>query len=409
MPAKKYLYIIKNIITGSLLTLFVSAQVQAQDNLNAIPSLFGQYQQQGIREKIFAHTDKSYYTAGEIIWFKLYDVDASFHKPLSISKVAYVELLNANNKPLLQAKIKLEQGKGHGSLYIPLTANSGNYKLRAYTNWMKNDGADYFFEKNITVVNTQKISTIESPVAGEKMDAAFFPEGGNLVNNIKSKVAFKVVNEEGNGIDFYGAITDNSDTIIRFTPLHNGMGSFYFTPQSNHVYKAYITPVKGSMQVKELPQVYASGYVMHVTDKNDKLSVEIKSDDLSTQEIYLFAHTRGVIKSGLASAMQNGNVVFTIDKAALGDGISHITIFNNKRQPVCERLYFKKPVSNLGLSAKTELPVYSTRKKISADVAGQSIKTKETASISMAVYRIDALQQTENSFIDDYAMNWLFC
>jgi len=404
MPAKKYLHIIQSIITGSLLILFVSAKVKAQDNLDIIPTLFKQYQQQGIKEKIFAHTDKSYYTAGEIIWFKLYNVDASFHKPLSLSKVAYVELLSVNNKALLQAKIKLEQGKGHGSFYIPLTTNSGNYKLRAYTNWMKNDGADYFFEKNITIVNTQKIPVIESPVVDEKIDVTFFPEGGNMVNNIKSRIAFKAVNDEGNGIDFYGAITDNGDTIVRFEPLHHGMGSFYLTPQINHTYKAYIQPAKGRMLVKELPQVYASGFVMHLEDKNDKLQVDIKSDNLSTQEIYLFAHTRAVIKSGLASSMQNGSAVFIIDKASLGEGISHITIFNNKRQPVCERLYFKKPANNLGLSVKTELPVYSTRRRISVDITGQSMKPKDTASISMAVYRIDSLQQTENSFIDDYLL-----
>jgi len=404
MPATKHSHIIKKIVTGSLLTLLVSMQVKAQDNFNAIPVLFGQYQQQGIKEKIYAHTDKSFYTAGEIIWFKLYNVDASFHKPLSLSKVAYIELMGANNKALLQAKIKLEQGRGHGSLYIPLTANSGNYKLRAYTNWMKNDGADYFFEKNITIVNTQKIAAIEPSVAAEKIDVNFFPEGGNLVNNIKSRLAFKAINEDGHEAEFKGAVTDNGDTIIRFAPLHNGMGSFYFTPQSNHTYKAYIKPAKGGMQVKELPQVYSSGFVMHLDDVGDKLHIEVKSDNLSLQEVYLFVHTRGIIKSGLVSSMQNGNVVFTINKAVLGDGISHVTVFNNKRQPVCERLYFKRPVSNLGLSAKTELPVYSTRRKVNIEIAGQSMKAKDTASISMAVYRIDSLQSTEDNFIENYLL-----
>ena len=33
---------------------------------------FSQYHQNSIKEKIFVHTDKSFYVAGEIAWFKLY-------------------------------------------------------------------------------------------------------------------------------------------------------------------------------------------------------------------------------------------------------------------------------------------------------------------------------------------------
>src|SRR5258708_27935978 len=114
--------------------LFILSTACSQDNLNSIRTAFDQYHQNTIGEKIFVHTDKSFYVTGEIAWFKLYVVDASNNKPLELSKVAYVEILYSSNKHLLRAKIPLNNAEGNGSFYLPVSINSGNYKIRAYTN-----------------------------------------------------------------------------------------------------------------------------------------------------------------------------------------------------------------------------------------------------------------------------------
>ena len=41
-------------------------------------------------ERIYLHTDKDFYLAGEIIWFKIYQVDGKYHRPVRLSKLAYV-------------------------------------------------------------------------------------------------------------------------------------------------------------------------------------------------------------------------------------------------------------------------------------------------------------------------------
>src|SRR6476661_8876076 len=185
---------------------FIFSTAWSQDNLNAIVAAFGQYHENSIREKVFVHTDKNFYVGGEILWFKVYSVDASVHKPLELSKVAYVEMLDSANKHLLQAKIGLHNAEGYGSFYIPLSLNSGNYTLRAYTNWMKNFGAGYFFEKNITIINVQKRINLPAMKPSGKADVQFFPEGGNLVDNIPCKLAFKGTDQYGKGIAFNGVL-----------------------------------------------------------------------------------------------------------------------------------------------------------------------------------------------------------
>ncbi len=145
---------------GLILTVFLlfvfSAGFCQTEGLNNIKSAFEKYSSKFLHEKVFVHTDKSFYTAGEIVWFKLYTVEASFHKPSGLSKIAYLEIINNDLKPVLQAKISLNEGIGNGSLFIPLWFNSGAYKIRAYTNWMKNFSPDYYFEKDLTIVNTLK-------------------------------------------------------------------------------------------------------------------------------------------------------------------------------------------------------------------------------------------------------------
>ncbi len=170
------------------------------NTLNSIQSEFKKYGEEHLQEKLFVHTDKNFYLAGEIVWFKLYDVDGTFHKPLNISKVSYVEILDNENKPALQSKIELKDGMGTGSMFLPLSLKSGNYKLRAYTSWMKNFSPDFYFEKNITVINSLKTPAAQTGVQPIDYDVQFFPEGGNLVNDIKSKIGFWVINQYGKGV-----------------------------------------------------------------------------------------------------------------------------------------------------------------------------------------------------------------
>ncbi|MBL7698228.1 MAG: hypothetical protein JNK79_08725 [Chitinophagaceae bacterium] len=109
--------------------------------------------QEVVHEKMFVHTDRNYYHTGEIIWFKIYNVDGAKFTPADISKIAYVEVIDSANKPVLQGKIALEGGRGNGSFTIPVNIPTGVYIFRGYTNWMKNFSSVYFFEKEIVVAN----------------------------------------------------------------------------------------------------------------------------------------------------------------------------------------------------------------------------------------------------------------
>jgi hypothetical protein len=62
------------------------------------------------REEIFIHTDKEEYISGEDLWFNIYLIDRKSFKPASSSKIAYVEILNYDNKPVIQKRFLLDNG-----------------------------------------------------------------------------------------------------------------------------------------------------------------------------------------------------------------------------------------------------------------------------------------------------------
>ena len=228
-------------------------------NIESIPKEIQDQYNPVLQEKLFVHTDKTFYLPGELIWFKVYAIDGLLNKPSTFSKVAYVEILGADHKPLLQTKIGLENASGNGSLQIPLSVTTGNYILRAYTQWMRNFGADHFFEQNISIVNTLKESEIDTIKKTKIYQVQFFPEGGNLVEGLSSKIAFKITDSHGAYADAAGfIINQQKDTLLRFSTLRFGMGSFMFTPKKGEDYTA-ILKLKDASITAALPGAYRSG------------------------------------------------------------------------------------------------------------------------------------------------------
>jgi len=387
-----------------LIVLF-GGHVSKAQVLNGLQNKFARYNGNILREKIYTHTNKNFYLAGEILWFKLYCVNDSTNITTGISKVAYVELLDNNHVAVIQAKISLKDGVGNGSLFIPLSLPNGNYLLRAYTSWMKNFDAGFFFEKQLTIVNPIISPAATAVVASPAYDIRFMPEGGHLVSGLVSKVAIKVTGADGKGVNCAGAIFNKqNDTVARFKTLKFGIGNFVFTPQADDAYKAIIY-LNGQPVVKDLPGISAAGYVMQVTPVDDGWDVHVQSS-AGASTVFLLAHSKHALKSAQEASLADGKATFHISKNKLEDGSTYLTLFNDQQRPVCERLIFKRPLKKLLVTAQPDNKVYGTRKKVSFDVSAQNQDSKATAaSLSVTVYRDDDLQNADASDISSYL--WL--
>jgi hypothetical protein len=371
----------------------------------SVAKQFDEYHQQSFTEKLYVHTDRQFYLAGETIWFKIYYLDGKEHKPAKLSRIAYVDILDKDNKPAVHTMIALHEGSGNGSVQLPFSMVSGMFRLRAYTSWMRNFDAAFYFEKPVTIANALRpLDLVQEDSPG--YNAQFFPEGGHLVQNVEGRVAFSIT-ASGKGLSCKGVIVKNNrDTIRSFETLKFGMGHFTLEPETGALYKAVIR-LNDTVITRPLPVALPAGYVMNMSKTtNDQLAVTITTNFSEADSVILFVHTRHAVKYVGMKNFRNGVASFLLDKKILGEGISHFTAFDKARRPVCERLYFVRPKSRLSISAISGKETYGRREKVTISVAVPDTSAAGgVANLSVSVFPADALQSVSTADLHTYT--WL--
>ncbi|HNP23616.1 MAG TPA: hypothetical protein PKM63_06205 [Panacibacter sp.] len=366
---------------------------------------FEEYQASHFNEKIFVHTDKSFYLAGESMWFKLYCVDEFYFAPSVLSKIGYVELINNEGKAALRSKIDLSEGLGSGSFILPTYLQSGNYTLVAYTSWMRNFDPQFYYHQQVTIVNTLKPAFVKEQPTVNSSYVQFFPEGGNLVEGIMSKVAFKVVDRFGEPVDCKGSVMDKENKVVAsFQSLRSGMGNFMFKPLKGDLYTAVVKLADTTITCK-LPTAYTHGVVMQLENINEaQLQLTVTSNmEAGNEVVFMLAQSRNLVKDFQQKNFSNGTCIFMVDKSKLADGVSQLTIFNASRQPICERLFFKNPQLKLNIVTKIGQDNYQARKPVTISLELPNVANMpQRANMSMSVFMLDSLQGADYNDIQNY-------
>ncbi|MBK5278279.1 MAG: hypothetical protein JJE09_05385 [Bacteroidia bacterium] len=410
---KDYLHLIEgkrcvlwNILSVVLILINSFLAYGQKNEWDSLTNKFIEYRKNSLQEKLFIHTDRSFYIAGETIWFTVYYVDGHLHHPLDLSKVAYLEIVDNDKTVQIQTKIELNNGLGNGYLEIPSSLASGNYLLRTYTHWMMNFSPELYYHQPITIVNTFRSLPISKSIdAQPEYDIQFFPEGGTLLSGISNKVGFRVVNKEGKGIAFQGNISDEKgNTICNFSPLKFGIGSFSITPMPGVEYTATIKDNKDHIFKNKLPMVSTTGYHIDTSDSTETL-IKIRVTCVgANSNPFMLIHTRQSIFIARELSLVNGTTKVFLNKAKLPDGVSHITLFDSNKQAVCERLIFKRPESELDLKISSDQKQYGKRNKITLNIETNTPE-KLISNLSLSIYKNDSLQQFEIPLLQHYL--WL--
>jgi hypothetical protein len=170
------------------------------------------------QEKAYLHFDNTSYYLGENIWFKAYVVTAAHNTLSPLSKTFYVELITAEGNVVETKKLKIEDGQCHGQFLLPDSLFPGFYEVRAYTRYSLNVDNDYMFSRVFPVYNkpyksgdylqnmrerprSQRVIQYRQEYdQKENLSLTFYPEGGNLVAGLNSKVAFKAKGKDGENV-----------------------------------------------------------------------------------------------------------------------------------------------------------------------------------------------------------------
>ena len=300
-----------------------------------------------ITEKVYLHLDKQNYGFGDTIWYKAYTVVGEHHQLSALSSVLYVELISPKDSMVARQILPLVSGTGWSDIPLLPTLKQGNYRIRAYTNWMRNAGPDYFYNQKIRIggipveTNTQKPTTQVNP------DVQFFPEGGELVNGIRSRIAFKAMSTKGLGEAIKGTVEDNEgDIVADFASQHLGMGEFAFTPQSGKTYKAKISGAGEAGFTVELPKAQEEGYTLALNNSEPDsiyIKVAVNEKTLNGQKnstFYIIAQSSGKVYYTSESKLEGLVYSAKVEKSRFPSGIAQFTLFSQSGEPMAERVAF---------------------------------------------------------------------
>ena len=293
------------------------------------------------QEKIYLHTDKPYYLSGEKIWFRAYLADAVTHIPSPFSRYIYVELINPLDSVVARVKIRPDEVEAyHGHLPIPDDVPEDDYTLRAYTTYMQSIDEDYWYAKTVHI--GQGGGAIHrAPNPDSDFDVTFYPEGGSLMLGTVCRLVFKAMKADGQSSDITGVVYDHTHTpITEFKSDHLGMGSFVLLAEKGKSYYAVCQNENGQSACFDLPMSTDNGYALSVGQMRDNIYVSVlkPAEALLDEELYLLAHTRGMVYWVDRWDQEKNQTVIPND--LFPSGVLSLLLFNAQYQPVSERLVF---------------------------------------------------------------------
>ena len=350
-------------LTLSVLCVLFSLRSFAQANIDSLLACSSKQWASSPMEMLYLQTSKSTYETGEDLWFKAYQLDAQSFGLSDKSKTLYLQMISPADSVVWQEKYPIENGIASGYVYIDEKLFEGDYLLQGYTKYSfyKNDTIGMIPARKVKIV--KNITRLSMPETLKDTTVCFtmFPEGGNLVSGIPSRLAFKATDGKGNPVFVEGTIYQDNEPLIEVKSIHYGMGTVLFTPLQDKTYRVELKNGKSY----PLPTIHSQGMTLRLTNQDKKqLNFMVsQSNSLPNQQIYLIGQMRGMVCCMAKGVLkENLKISIPLDNF-LYQGIAEFTLYDSRMRPIAERLVYIHPEKKLHITAEPDKECYALREK----------------------------------------------
>ncbi|MEZ4792021.1 MAG: hypothetical protein R2783_00645 [Gelidibacter sp.] len=331
------------------------------------------------RETIYLHFNKNVFITQEPIWFKGYVYDKKNGQPFINTTNVYVALYDTEGNEIRNKLFFAQNGTFSGSFDNQNELKSGNYFIRAYTNWMNNFEEDEsYVSKAIQIINPESVPDKGSLAPMTEHDLQFLPEGGHLVSNVNNTIGFKITDCAAQGIIIEGTVLNSKqETVANFKSNKLGMGKFDLMVKREDTYTAHYA-IEGKEYSITLPKSEPEGFAIAVNNyTNAKMAyVSLKTNEATLQSeanktyyLVISQNNKVSVVDIDINTLKTENTI-PIPTANLASGINTITLFDDQLHPLLERLIFNYTENSFLKSS-----IYST--KTANDSLSIHIKTSQ--------------------------------
>ncbi len=314
-----------------------------------------------VPEYVYLHFDNSAYYLGETMWFKAHVTSGNSDKASTLSKVLYVELVAPEGYVVETKKYKLDDsGSCHGEFELNPLLLSGYYEVRAYTRYMLNRGSDAIFSRVFPIFDKVNANNWDFKnmldrkrgfmYRGEWISSelpectlTFYPEGGHLVAELATRVAYELRGHDGTFSSDTILILEDGKAILTTTPTHNGKGLFNLTPKNKSKYTAQVksTDKKGKQKSYkfDLPETQPEGVGISIIQDSTNVNIKITHNYKKSRELGLALLHRGAMGFYKRLPAEQPEHTFTLPKSGLLEGVTRAVIFD-EAVPLAERQFF---------------------------------------------------------------------
>ena len=359
----------------------------AQTNEEVIDSMMYIYAEGFPKERIHVHFDKSAYNKEETIWYKVYIMDD--RGLTQLSKNVYTEWFDTTGKMISQTVAPLFQSTSKGAFELPADYTGNFIRMKVYTQWKLNDDSAFQYTKDIPVNNSGTIA--DSKIKVLKTLVNVFPEGGNLVNGLTSRIAFKANDNRGLPVKIKAfLINDKNKVLDTLKVKHDGMGSFLLQPKVGEKYMVKWTDNNGNSGITAIPAALSSGTVLSLKTNNEFATVTVSrsqaiDENMKIMNLLVHMNQQILFKVNL-NATDRTTLSANIPIAELNTGILQFSLFTSDWLPIAERIVFiNNRTHEFSAKLLTQLVTLTKRGKNVFDVY-----ITDTASTNMSVSVTDA-------------------
>lgn len=336
--------------------------------------------------KLKLDLDREAYGPGDEVIIEV-KMESLANQPLADKELSYSVKL-AGKEVKTGSSRSNQQGKGYVSLILPESLSSSDGLV------------------NILVHHDGKTESISRsiPIVLNNLRVELFPEGGDLVTGIPSKVAFQAWNEHNKPADFSGILVDSyGKTLTSFKSYHMGMGSFEFTPQAGEKYAVQITRPQGVSGTFPIPQSLPQGFSLSLDhNHSQRITASINSSYQNAPAI-LMGQIRGKVYFSQTLELSQGKAQVSIPTHKMPPGVLQVTLMDASGIGQAERLAFVNKSELLNIEIETDQQEYLPREKVSLKIRTKNSAGKGvSARVSLAVVNDRVL-----SFADDKQGNIL--